>query len=503
MEDQLPTFPVILSFLLFVFMIWKKSKSNQSTLNLPPGPWKLPVLGNMHQLVGSHPHRALRELAMKYGPVMHLKLGEASTFVISSAEGAREVMKTHDLTFAQRPPLLAARIICYNFTDIAFAPYGDYWRQLRKLCTLELLSTKRVQSYRSIREEEVSNVITSISSNAGMSINFSKMIFTLINDITARAAFGGRCKDNEKFKQNFQKMMTLASGFSLADLFPSIKLLEVVSGIRFELEKLVKETDKIIEKVINEHRSTVQRQTGEGEPKDIVDVLLHIQEHGDLEFPLTNENIKAVVLELFVAGTETSSTIVEWAMAEMLKNPRVIEKAQTEVREVFDKNGNVDEIGLDQLQYLKLVIKETLRLHTPLPLLLPRVGRESCKIFGYDIPKGSKVIVNVWAISRDPNCWTEAESFYPERFLDSSIDFKGTDFEFTPFGAGRRICPGVTYGLANVELALAQLLYHFNWKLPNGIKNNDLDMTEEFGSAITLKNHLYLIPTPYYNSKLV
>ncbi|KAJ4724222.1 Cytochrome P450 [Melia azedarach] len=503
MEYQLPSFPVILSFLLFVFMIWKKSKSNQSTLNLPPGPWKLPLVGNMHQLAGSHPHRGLRELAMKHGPLMHLKLGEVSHFVISSAEAAREVLKTHDLTFAQRPRLLAGRIICYNYTDVAVAPYGDYWRQMRKICTLELLSSKRVQSYRSIREEEVSNLITSISSNAGLSVNFSKMIFSLTTDITTRAAFGGRREDNEKFKKIFQKIIKLGAGFSLADMFPSVKLLEVLTGIRFELEKIGKEADKIFEKVINEHRSAICKRTGEGKPEDIVDVLLHVQEHGDLQFPLTNDNIKAVVLDMFIGGTETSSTTIEWAMAEMLKNPRVMEKAQTEVRKVFDKKGNVDEIGLDQLQYLKLIIKETLRLHTPVPLLIPRECRESCKIWGYDIPKGAKVIVNAWAIARDPSYWNEAERFYPERFLDSSIDYKGTDFEFIPFGAGRRICPGITFGLANVELALAQLLYHFNWKLPNGITKNDLDMTENFGAAVSRKNQLYLIPVPYNNSKLV
>ncbi|KAJ4710270.1 putative Cytochrome P450 [Melia azedarach] len=503
MECQLSSFPVILSFLLFVFMIWKKSKSSQSTLNLPPGPWKLPLVGNMHQLVGSHPHRGLRELAMKHGPLMHLKLGEASHFVISSAEAAKEVLKTHDLTFAQRPRLLAARAICYNYTDVAFAPYGDYWRQVRKICTLELLSAKRVQSYRSIREEEVSNLITSISSNARLSINFSKMIFSLINDITARAAFGGRCEDNEKFKQIFQKMLNQGAGFSLADMFPSVKFLEVLSGVRFEQEKLVKEAETILEKVINEHRSTIRKRTGKGEPEDIVDVLLHVQKHGDLEFPLTKDNIKAVVLDMFVAGTESSSTTIEWAMSEMLKNPRVMEKAQTEVRKVFDKKGNVDEIGLDQLQYLKLVVKETMRLRPPAPLLLPRECRESCQIFGYDIPKGSKVIVNAWAIARDPSYWNDAESFYPERFLDSSIDYKGTNFQFIPFGAGRRICPGITFGLANVELPLAQLLYHFNWKLPNGITNNDLDMTENFGVSVTRKNNLYLIPIPYSNSKLV
>lgn len=201
--------------------------------------------------------------------------------------------------------------------------------------------------------------------------------------------------------------------------------------------------------------------------------------------------------DIFIAGTDSSVTVIEWAMSEMMKNPRVMEKAQAEVRQAFDKNGNVDEIGVHELQYLKLVVKETLRLHTPLPLLLPRECGERCKILGYDIPKGSKVIVNAWAIARDPRYWNDAESFYPERFLDSSIDYKGNYFEYIPFGAGRRICPGMLFGMANIELPLAQLLFHFNWKLPNGEQNNDLDMAETFGGSVRRKNDLFLVPTPY------
>ncbi|KAL5735700.1 hypothetical protein ACOSQ2_030488 [Xanthoceras sorbifolium] len=182
----------------------------------------------------------------------------------------------------------------------------------------------------------------------------------------------------------------------------------------------------------------------------------------------------------------------------MLKNPRVMGKAQAEVRRVFGEKGHVDETVLDELQYLKLVIKESLRLHPPLPLNLPRECRESCKINGYDIPVGSRIIVNAWAIGRDPNYWTEAESFYPERFLGSSIDYRGFDFELIPFGAGRRICPGMSFGIANVELPLAQLLYYFDWKLPNGMKNKDLDMTENFGITVRRKNDLHLIPISHH-----
>ncbi|MBA0759367.1 hypothetical protein Gotri_022266 [Gossypium trilobum] len=185
-------------------------------------------------------------------------------------------------------------------------------------------------------------------------------------------------------------------------------------------------------------------------------------------------------------------------MSEMIKNPRILEKAQAEVRQVYDRTGDVNESDLHELKYLKLVMKETLRLHPPVPLLLPRESRERCEINGYEIPAKTKVIVNAWAIGRDSNYWNEAERFYPERFIDSSVDYKGTNFEFIPFGAGRRICPGMSYGMAVVELSLAQLLYHFDWKLPNGMKNEDLDMTEIFGATAGRKRDLRLIPIPYH-----
>ncbi|KAK3199956.1 hypothetical protein Dsin_023371 [Dipteronia sinensis] len=501
MEYQFPSFSILLTFLVFVFMILKfrkTSKTSYSTSNLPPGPWKLPLIGNMHLLVGSLPHHSLRDLANKYGPLMHLQLGEVSHIVISSPAAAKEIMKHHDINFAQRPRILAARFATYDYTDIGFSPYGDYWRQLRKICMLELLSAKRVQSFRSIREEEMLKLMRSISSKAGLSINFTKMLFSLTNDITARAAFGGRCKDQEAFILASKKLLELAAGFNLADVFPSIKLLEVLSGMRSVLEKQYGVVDKIFDNIINEHRACkATRKTGEDEKDDLVHVLLNLLDQGDLEVPLTTDNIKALILDVFIGGTDTSSSTLEWAVSEMLKNPRVLEKAQAEVRQVFDRKGNVDEARLHELEYLKLVIKETFRLHPPAPLI-PRECRESCKIDGYDIPVGSKVIINTWAIGRDPNYWTEPENFYPERFLGSSIDYKGANFELIPFGAGRRMCPGLSFATSNVELALAQLLYHFNWKLPNGTKNEDLDMTENFGLAVKRKNDLYLIPIPYH-----
>lgn len=474
-----------------------------STPNLPPGPFKLPLIGNIHQLVGDIPHRALRDMAKKYGPLMHLKLGEVSTIVVSSAETAQEVMKTHDITFASRPHILVTNILTYDSADLAFAPYGDYWRQMRKICMLELLSMKRVQSFRAIREEEVSNLMESISCKVGSPVNLTELIFPMTYSITSRAAFGKKNNDQETFLVAVKEIVDLASGFSVSDLFPSIDLLQVLSGARPRLEKVHKEIDRMFESIICDHKARRLAATSDGEGaahEDLVDVLLNVQEEGggDLQSHISTKNIKAVILDIFFAGSETSSTVVDWAMVEMVKNPRVMKKAQAEVRTLFDGKRKIDETEIQGLEYLKLVIKETMRLHPPFTLLLPRECREKCEIHGYDIPIKTKVIINAWAIGRDPKYWPEPESFNPERFLDSSIGYKGLDFEYLPFGAGRRICPGVAFGMMNVELPLAHFLYHFDWKLPNGTKPEDLDMTEAFGASVRRKQPLQLVPIPYH-----
>ena len=188
--------------------------------------------------------------------------------------------------------------------------------------------------------------------------------------------------------------------------------------------------------------------------------------------------------------------MIEWAMAQLMRNPRVMQKAQAELRERLQGKPMVTEDDLINLRYLKLVIKETLRLNNAVPLLLPRECRETCKVMGYDVPKGTTVFVNAWAIGRDPKYWADAEEFTPERFESSTVDFNGTDLEFIPFGAGRRMCPGMALGLASHEIFLASLLYHFDWELPAGVSPSEMDMTEEMGVTMTsrMKYGLHLRP---------
>ncbi|KAL5077382.1 hypothetical protein RYX36_016366 [Vicia faba] len=493
----------LFSFVLLIFIVEKiRKKKNYSTYNLARGPRKLPIIGNIHNLLSSQPHRKLRDLAKKYGPVMHLQLGEVSTIVISSPECAKDVMKTHDINFASRPHLLASEIMSYNSTNIAFAPYGSYWRQLRKLCTSELLSPKQVNSLQPIREEVLSNLVKWIASQNGSSINLTEAVISSIYTLVSKSAFGDKCKDQEKFISVVKESIKVSAGFDLGDLFPSAKWIQRVTGLRPKLERFQRQTDQIFENIINDHKgesyAKAKDDQGDAEEEDLVDVLLKYEDGSNKDFSLTKDNIKAIILDVFGAGSETSTSTIDWAMVEMVREPRIMKKAQEEVREVFKMKGKVDENGINELNYLKSIVKETLRLHPPAPLLLPRECGQACEINGFHIPTKTKVIINAWAIARDPNYWTEPERFYPERFIDSTIDYKGSNFEYIPFGAGRRICPGITFGLRNVEVALAMLLYHFDWKLPSGTKSEELDMTEQFGVTVRRKDDLLLLPFVYH-----
>ncbi|XP_068640948.1 premnaspirodiene oxygenase-like [Aristolochia californica] len=477
-------------------------RTTLNNLNLPPGPWKLPMIGSVHHLAGgSLPHRILRDLAKKHGPLMHLKMGEVPLVVASTAEAAKEIMKTHDRSFASRPELPAARHNTYGFTDVAFAPYGAYWRQMRKICVLELLTIKRVESFGFIRDEEVLNMLSSISVSCNSLVNLTRKFYYLTNNVVARAAFGHRSQYVDKFLFVIGDAIKEAGGFSVADLFPSSKLLFWITGMKAKMEKNHHMLDEILSKVLEECkvRYKIKNRDGDDSDENLVDILLRLQQRGNFEVPITDDNIKAVILDVFTAGTETSTNVLGWTMTELMRNPRVMIKAQEEVRELLRGKEKVTEADIQDLKYLKLVVKETLRLHPPLPLLLPRESREKCTVMGYEIPAQTRAISNVWAIGRDPLTWgDDAESFRPERFDDSLIDFKGANFEFLPFGAGRRMCPGIAFGIADVEHPLALLLCHFNWELPEAMKPEDIDMTEVFGAAVARKSDLCLVPKLCY-----
>ncbi|KAF2927757.1 hypothetical protein DAI22_06g228600 [Oryza sativa Japonica Group] len=513
---------------LFVVLLARRRRSpppaahGDGGLRLPPGPWTLPIIGSLHHLVGQIPHRAMRDLARRHGPVMLLRIGEVPTLVVSSRDAAREVTKTHDTAFAMRPLSATLRVLTNGGRDLVFAPYGDYWRQVRKIAVTELLTARRVHSFRSIREEEVAALLRAVAVAAG-TVEMRAALSALVSDITARTVFDNRCKDRGEFLVLLERTIEFAGGFNPADLWPSLlaqprntlTLTNTNAGegddeqwilqrrtprsrsllVVRRAEECRNSVYKILDGIIQEHQ---ERTSAGGE--DLVDVLLRIQKEGGLQFPLAMDDIKSIIFDIFSAGSETSATTLAWAMAELIRNPTAMHKVMAEVRRAFAAAGAVSEDALGELRYLQLVIRETLRLHPPLPLLLPRECREPCRVLGYDVTRGTQVLVNAWAIGLDERYWPggSPEEFRPERFEDgeatAAVDFRGTDFEFLPFGAGRRMCPGMAFGLANVELPLASLLFHFDWEVPGLADPAKLDMTEAFGITARRKADLHLRP---------
>ncbi|KAF8722047.1 hypothetical protein HU200_022676 [Digitaria exilis] len=407
-------------FLIFIFLILllklilTRSRTKQPALHLPPGPWQLPLIGSLHHILLSRfshlPHQALRELSGTHGPLMLLRFGSVPTLVASSAEAAREVMRTHDLAFCSRHLSATLDIISRGGNDVLFSPYNDQWRELRKVCVLELFNPRRVLSFRPVREEEVARLIRSVSGECGSGgggggVDVGEAICRMVNDVVVSTAIGGRCEHRDEFLRELDEAVRLTGGFNLADLYPSSRLARRISAAARDMARCQKSVYRIVESIIHERAAT---RMPEREEDDLLGVLLRLQREGGLQFDLTNE-----------------------------------------------------------------------------------ICRETCKVMGYDVPKGAKVFVNVWAIARDKKFWGDGEAFRPERFEGCSVDFRGNDFEFTPFGAGRRICPGITHGLANMELVLASLLYHFDWEL-----DGELDMTEAFGITLRRKSKLMLKAKP-------
>ena len=265
---------------------------------LPPGPTKLPVIGNLHNLIGaSPPHHTLRRLSREHGPLMHLQLGESSTLVVSSAELARDCMRTNDLSFADRPKLVAIEVCSGSCDNVSFAPYGQYWRQMRKLCVVELLSNKRVASFSSVREEEVLSLLRSIfrSSSSSGAVNLTEGLLGLMSRVVSRAAFGSKydVESAASLASKFKESIRLAAGFGIADLYPSLKILRALSPSLARAKKLHAEIDGALQRMIDEHDS--ETLAGTGIEEDLVDVLLRLRRSGGLEIPITMKHIKATL----------------------------------------------------------------------------------------------------------------------------------------------------------------------------------------------------------------
>ncbi|XP_047093208.1 desmethyl-deoxy-podophyllotoxin synthase-like [Lolium rigidum] len=502
-------YPVLLATILLLvpllLLVKLRPGNHRRGKNPPPGPWQLPVIGSLHSLVGALPHYRMRELARRHGPLMLLRLGEIHVVVASSASAAREILKTHDAVFATRPRTSTTSASISHGVGIVLAPMGEHLRQVRKLCVNELLSTRKVQSFHKIREEEARKLVASLASQSLQpeAVNVSSRLVAYFNNTVARAVLGDEITDRDAFIECLDEGIRVAAVLSLSDLFPSSRLARAFCGTTRRLEAASRRMRHVTNGIIEEHRAR-RAVVGAGNgDENILDVLLRIQTE---DATLHMGTIRAMITDLFVAGSETPATMLNWAMAEMMRNPKVLGRAQAEVRATLAGQSHVPEKALPELRYLQLVIKETLRLHMPGPLLMPRECQEPCRVLGYDVPKGAMVLVNAWAIARDNQNWgSDAEEFCPERFQEPAqaahVDFRGQHFQFLPFGAGRRICPGMNFSLPAMELALASLLFHFDWELPKGTLPAQLDMAEVFGMTAKRKTdlllHAYLrVPLP-------
>ncbi|XP_026432067.1 cytochrome P450 71B34-like [Papaver somniferum] len=503
-----PLIPLLVYYIMTSKGKYQKSR-DQNSPNFPPSPPKLPIIGNLHQLACKPPHLALHKLSQKYGPVMLLKLGSVPTLVITSAEAAEQVLKTYDLDFCTRPPLAGPERLSYHYLDIAFVPYGEYWREMRKICFLEFFCTKKVQSFKVVREEEVGVMIGSVSvtssSTDATPVDILKISRCLLSKILFKTCFGKISQSRpELFNDDHdRRLVRILHGavdaincFSASDLFPSVGwVIDRITGFHGRTEKCFHDLDGFFQQIID-IRSNSKKP--EHEQEDFLDSLLKLEKEEASTIPLTIDHIKAVFTVVFLAGVDTSAITLSWAMSELIKNPEAMKKVQEEIRSNLGSKGKVQESDLDQFHYLKMVVKETLRLHPAGPLLLPRESIRPSKVDGYDVLAKTRVLVNAWAIGRDPAYWQNPYEFIPERFKDSSIDFLGgRNFEFLPFGGGRRGCPGVNMGIIMTELILANLLYSFDWKMPNGLKKEDLNMDESSGISIYKKFPLELVPIKY------
>ncbi|KAK9938204.1 hypothetical protein M0R45_014957 [Rubus argutus] len=503
------SFKYLLLAAIFLVLLYRWSLYTNSSV--PPSPPKLPIIGNLHQL-GSLPHRSLQTLSQRHGPFMLLHFGSRPVLVISSAEAASKIFKTHDLIFSDKPKFIFLEKVFYNYKDLVWAPYGEYWRQLRSIFVSNLLSNKRIRSFSAVRQEEtklmISNILKSSSSNSSSSVlNLSEMFMKLSNDVLCKVAMGRKysdCRDEggKKFMELSRDLTEFFTRVNIGDYIPWLAWFTRISGYDAQLDKLAKRADDFLDMVIQEHmdksNSGNDGMNNNEDQKDFVDVLLAVQKENALRFPIDRVGIKALILDTFVGGTDTTFTTLEWMMSELLRNPRVMKKLQNEVRGIVGNRADITEDDLVGMHYLKAVIKETFRLHPPAPLLGPRLSNQDVKINGYNIKANTQVMVNVWAIGRDPKSYTNPDVYEPERFLSSGIDYKGNDFELIPFGGGRRICPGIQFAIAVKEIALANIVHKFDWALPHGAREEDLDMTESAGTSVHRKYPLKAVATPYF-----
>ncbi|XP_010520064.1 PREDICTED: 3,9-dihydroxypterocarpan 6A-monooxygenase [Tarenaya hassleriana] len=461
---------------------------------LPPSPPALPIIGHMH-LLGPIAHQSLHKLATRYGPLIYLFIGSIPNLIVSTLDMGKEVLKDNEFNFLNRPTMANVDYLTYGSADFFSAPYGSHWRFMKKICMMELFSNQTLESFVPLRREDLRKFLMFLLKKAeeGESVNLGNRLKILTNNVVTRMMFRGRHPNRESEREEVVKVVTelneLAGFLNLSETFWFLKKLDI-QGLRKRLKEARDKYDAIIERIMEEHEDARRKikETGSGSDagvKNMLDILLDVYEDEHAEMKLTRENIKGLIMNIYGGGTDTSANTVEWAIAELINHPEIMKKAQREVDEVVGKNRVVEEKDVCKLTYLQAIVKETLRLHPG--GIFVREAAEECVVAGHRIPARTRIIVNLWAIGRDPNQWEDPFEFKPERFHGTEWNVLGD--KTMMFGSGRRSCPGEKMALRFVPTVLAALIQCFELGVDGAV-----NMEEGPGFTIPRAKPLVCVP---------
>ncbi|CAL4967963.1 unnamed protein product [Urochloa decumbens] len=487
-----PTFvlAVVLSFtaiLVFAHVLWLIADGRRR--HLPPGPWPLPVIGNLHAVKLSGAHRSLARLAERHGPLMCIWAGRSPVVVVSTPEAASKILKNPDLV--GRTVLDAWRAEGHADNSVIFLQPGEKWRAMRRFARSELLTKPRLDARQQLRQEKTRELLRYVSERAarGEAVGVGEAVFVSAVNVVSQTLFSVDIGSRE-----VQGMVTewwrLVATPTVSDILPSTARADI-QGARRRMSALVRRIYGLVDEQFTRRRR--DRERGEPGKGDVMDVVIEKEKEweaagGHMDY----DAAKGLFADLIAAGTDTISSAVEWAMAELLQCPESMKMATDELKMVIGTKRQVEESDISQLPYLQAVVKETLRLHPVVPIQLLR-AMVTVQIEGYTIPKRTNILINIWAINRQSKMWVDPNKFMPGRFIGKDISFSGKDFEFMPFSAGRRVCLGMPLAYRMLHLILGSLLYHFDWTLPANVKDNAIDMTEKFGAVVSMATPLKAI----------